>query len=314
MVVLGAIFVKFVPERTTVPAVTAEKERPVTPSPPADAPKTPPPDVAPRTTADAVKPAPDIAKTTEAPPRTFRDCDDCPLMVALPGGTFTMGSPANEAERSDDEGPQHKVTIEPFAIGKTEVTFAEWHACVAAGGCDGYRPGDNGWGRGSRPVINVSWQDAQVYVAWLSKRSGKPYRLPTEAEWEYAARAGTTTPFSFGATISTAQANYDGNYAYGGGLKGEYRQQTVPAGSLPANPWGLHEMHGNVREWVEDCWHDNYQGAPRDGWAWSGQCSYRVGRGGSWVNNPGTSVRRTAIRHVPDVRSNVLGFRVARTL
>ena len=117
-----------------------------------------------------------------------------------------------------------------------------------------------GWGRGRRPVINVSWDDAKAYVRWLSDKTGKPYRLPSEAEWEYAARAGTSNPFHFGSTISTSQANYDGNYMYGGGVKGVYRERTVTVGSFPANPFGLHDVHGNVREWVEDCWNGNYAG------------------------------------------------------
>jgi formylglycine-generating enzyme required for sulfatase activity len=163
-------------------------------------------------------------------------------------------------------------------------------------------------------VVNVSWQDAQAYVSWISKQIGKPYRLPTEAEWEYAARAGTTTPFSFGETISTTQANYDGRYFYGRGSKGEYRRQTVPVGSLPANPWGLYEMHGNVWEWVEDCW-QSYQGAPQDSRVWvEASCTERVLRGGSLNNRP--KDLRSAIRiwAGPDFRNYDLGFRVARTL
>ncbi|MFO1155993.1 MAG: SUMF1/EgtB/PvdO family nonheme iron enzyme [Rhodospirillales bacterium] len=133
---------------------------------------------------------------TLKPLDSFTDCPDCPEMVGIPGGSFMMGSPDIEAGRSSYEGPQHKVTIRPFAIGKDEVTFDQWDACAAAGGCRGYKPDDKGWGRGQRPVINVSWQDAQAYVGWLARYTGKPYRLPSEAEWEYAARSGTTTPFA----------------------------------------------------------------------------------------------------------------------
>jgi formylglycine-generating enzyme required for sulfatase activity len=165
-------------------------------------------------------------------------------------------------------------------------------------------------------VVNVSWQDAQAYVRWLLKQTAKPYRLPTEAEWEYATRAGTMTPFSFGKTISTAQANYDGRYTYGlSGSKGQYRQQTVPVGSLPANPWGLHEVHGNVWESVEDCWHESYQDAPQDGRAWVDvSCPERVARGGAWNDNPRhlRSASRAQIR--PDGRYDLVGFRVARTI
>ena len=228
-----------------------------------------------------------------------------------------MGSPAEEKHRDDDEGPRHKVTInDPFAVGVYEVTFNEWDYCVRQGGCRGYRPNDKGWGRRDRPVINVSWHDAKAYVQWLSQKTGKPYRLLTEAEWEYAARAGTTTPFHFGNTISTDQANYDGNYAYGSGTKGRYRKQTIPVGSFSANDFGLYDMHGNVWEWVEDCWHDSYRGAPTDGSAWiaRGDCSKRVDRGGSWNGSP--VLLRSAYRDWNDsgVRYNNIGFRVALTL
>jgi formylglycine-generating enzyme required for sulfatase activity/WD40 repeat protein len=245
----------------------------------------------------------------------FKECDGCPEMVALSGGTFIMGSPQNEGRRDRDEGPQRQVTIKPFAIGKHEVTFAQWDACVAAGGCNGHRPTDSGArDRDRLPVINVSWQDAQGYVSWLAKQTGKPYRLPTEAEWEYAARAGTTTPFSFGETINTAQANYDGRSYYGRrGRKGEYRKHAVPVGSLPANSWGLYEMHGNVWEWVEDCWHESYKDAPQDGSAWiETSCTDRVGRGGSWNNKPKDLRSASRAQGRPDDRYDLMGFRVAR--
>ena len=223
------------------------------------------------------------------PGREFQDCDECPKMVVVPAGAFRMGSPSSEADRNEDESPQHRVTIPAaFAVGKYEVTFAEWDACVSAGGCGGYRPADRGWGRGQRPAINVSWRDAKAYVAWLSDKTGEQYRLLSEAEWEYAARAGTTGPFHFGSTISTDQANYNGNHTYGSGRKGVYRKKTVPVGSFPANAFGLHDMHGNAREWVEDCWHGSYASAPRDGSAWTSGCDggQRVLRGGSWSNGP----------------------------
>jgi formylglycine-generating enzyme required for sulfatase activity len=247
----------------------------------------------------------------------FRDCPYCPEMVVVPAGEFMMGSPDSEAGRLSDEGPQHRVRIaQPFAVGRFEVTFDEWDACVAGGGCGGYRPDDNGWGRGRQPVINVSWDDAKVYVQWLSSRTGKSYRLPSEAEWEYVARAGTTAPFWTGATISTDQANYDGRYTYDGGKNGEYRQRSIPVGSLPANQWGLHEVLGNVSEWVEDCYHNSYADAPGDGSPWSaGSCaSGRVVRGGSWGNTPWLA--RSAFRNwlEPDFRVNYLGFRVSRAL
>ncbi len=203
-----------------------------------------------------------------------------PEMVRIKPGTFLMGCPMGEAG-DDDERPQHEVRIAGnFAIGKYAVTFDEYDAFAKATQRD--LPSDEGWGRGRRPVINVSWEDAVAYAQWLSEMTGKLYRLPAEAEWEYAARAGTKTPYSTGNCIDTAKANYDGNYDWGDCPKtGLYREQTVEVGSLPANPWGLHEVHGNVYEWVQDCWNDSYQGAPADGSAWeAGDCARRVLRGG----------------------------------
>ena len=187
-----------------------------------------------------------------------------------------MGSPPKEADRFDNEGPQHRVTIaKPFAVGKFEATFAEWDACVAAGGCK-HRPGDKGWGRGKRPVFDVSWNDiTEEYLPWLSRRTGKAYRLLGEAEWEYVARAGTTTPYWWGSSDSTKKANYWG--------EGPFRGKTVPVDSFGPNPWGLYNVHGNVSEWVEDCWNENYDGAPSDGSArTTGDCSHRIRRGSSW--------------------------------
>ena len=246
------------------------------------------------------------AETRPAPAQAAgpgKDCAECPEMVTVPAGSFVMGSPAGEEGRDDDEGPQRTVTIgRAFAVGKFEVTFAEWDACVAGGGCNGYRPEDRGWGRGNRPVIYVNWNDAQAYVQWLSNRTGKRYRLLSEAEWEYVARAGTTTPFSFGNTITPAQARFASD-------------RTAAVGSFPANRFGLHDMHGNVWEWTEDCYNGSYAGAPSDGSAWrSGDCSRPVLRGGSWYNYP--RYLRSAGRdgNDPSHRVNYVGFRVARTL
>ena len=227
-----------------------------------------------------------------------------------------MGSPESEEKRDDDEGPQHRVTIsEAFGVGVHEVTFDEWDACVSAGGCGGYRPDDEGWGRGRRPVINVSWEDAQRFVEWLREETGEPYRLLSEAEWEYVARGGTSTPFHTGRTISTSQANYEGNYTYGNGRKGEYRERTLPIGSFGANAFGLHDVHGNVWEWVEDCWNESYRGAPSDGSAWErGDCSFRVVRGGSWYDYPRDLRSAYRDRYLFTSLIDVFGFRVARTL
>ena len=247
----------------------------------------------------------------------FRDCDGCPEMVEVSAGTFMMGAPYSEAGSSYHERPVHAVTVPSFAVGVYEVTFEEWDACVAGGGCGGYQPDDEGWGRGRRPVIGVSWDDAQGYVEWLSSLTGERYRLTSESEWEYVARAGTTTPFHTGETIATEQANYNGNVLYPSGEldpNGLYRGQTVPVGSFDANAWGLHDVHGNVREWVQDCWNDGYWGAPADGSAWlSGGCTVRVLRGGSWADGP--SFLRAAYRVATGNRGNGrFGFRVARTL
>ena len=253
-------------------------------------------------------PAPAPAGRALKPLDPFRDCAECPEMIVIPAGSFMMGSPATEPERDKDEGPQRRVTIEPFAIGKTEVTFAQWDACVTAGGCNGYTPSDEGWGRGSRPVVNVSWKDAQVYIDWLERKTGKPYRLPSEAEWEYAARAGATTRYAFGDAITPKDANYGSNVG-----------KTTEVGAYPANAWGLYDMHGNVWEWVEDIYHDSYKGAPTDGSAWTDgertdSSRDRVIRGGSWNYLPW--FLRSAYRggDYPDNRYGYLGFRVARTL
>jgi formylglycine-generating enzyme required for sulfatase activity len=208
------------------------------------------------------------------------------------------------------------VTIEKqFAAGKFETTFEEWDACVLAGACK-HSPNDQGWGRGRRPVINVSWEDAKEYVAWLSKKTGLRYRLLREAEWEYGARAGTNTAFSRGKTITSDDANFDGSYTYCGSGKGQYRKSTVEVGSFAPNPFGLYDMHGNVWEWVEDCWHMDYSGGPANDSAWTTQCNERsrILRGGSWIDPP--RILRSAYRNrnTPVYRSGTVGFRVARTL
>ena len=178
----------------------------------------------------------------------MRDCPECPEMVEIPAGSFVMGSaPTGGLYHSWDEVPQRTVRMQGFALGKYEVTFDEWDACAAAGGC-AHRPGDRGWGRGLRPVVYVSWEDAKQYVAWLSQRTGRRYRLPSEAEWEYAARAGTTTHFWWGNAADRNRAN-----CAGCGSQWDDRQ-TAPVGSFPPNAFGVHDMHGNVKEWVEDCW------------------------------------------------------------
>jgi formylglycine-generating enzyme required for sulfatase activity len=243
----------------------------------------------------------------------FNDCAGCPRMVILPAGEFTMGSPPSEPYRGAES--QHRVTIAtPFAVSKFEITFDEWDACVKGGGCGGYRPDDQNWGRGKRPVINISWDNAEAYVNWLSHMTGENYRLLSESEWEYAARAGTTTPFSSGGMVTPNKANYDGSVD-GAGPSKVNRQKTMPVGSFPANRFGLHDVHGNVSEWVADCWHDEYTAAPADGSPWvEGNCDGRVVRGGSWEDSQGElrSAARTA--GAKDDQFYTDGLRIARNL
>jgi formylglycine-generating enzyme required for sulfatase activity len=248
---------------------------------------------------------------------SFRDCSNCPEMVVVPAGTFTMGSPVNEPERFDRE-MQVRVSIGgPFAAGKYAVTFDEWDACVADGGCNIYKPNDQGWGRGKHPVINVSWDDAKAYTTWLSRKTGMTYRLLSEAEREYVTRADTTMPFWWGSSITPMQANFDGSVDpyRGGGSKGEYRQRTVPVHSFEPNPWGLYNVHGNVWEWTEDCWNDSNTGNPGDGRPrTTGDCSRRVIRGGSWDVDPQLLRSASRLRYPSGVRDISRGFRLARTL
>lgn len=242
--------------------------------------------------------------------RVFKDCPECPEMVEIEPGSFFMGSPWTEQGPKSAEGPRRLVTIaQAFTVGRFEVTFDEWDGCLADGGCNGHRPSDNGWGRGRRPVINVSWNDAQAYVKWVSEKTGETYRLLSEAEWEYAARAGTTSRYAWGDDIGIGNANCDGC-----GSQRDNRQ-TAPVGSFEANALGLHDMHGNVSEWVEDSWRANYEGGPTDGTTWpGGDTSSRIVRGGSWRGS--TDHLRSADRkwEGPFGRIDYVGFRLARTL
>jgi formylglycine-generating enzyme required for sulfatase activity len=244
------------------------------------------------------------------PGDTFQECSKCPVMMVVPAGSFMMGSPAGEPDRFSNEDPQHKVTIaSQFAVGRYELRFDEWDACIADGGCNGYKPPDQGWGREDRPAINVSWVDAHAYVSWLAKKTGKPYRLLTEAEYEYATRAGTQTAYPWGDAIRKDNANCAGCGSQWNG------KETAPVGSFAANGFGLYDMVGNVWEWTQDCYHGSYNGAPTDGSAWtSGDCYLRVLRGGSWRNTP--RGLRSALRDwlASDSRLDLHGFRVGRTL
>ena len=296
-----------------------------------------------------------------APGQVFRDCTACPEMVVVPSGVFVMGSPESDEERLhivldeegqvfhwtvgeliladgqqlqeghrlvEPEGPQRYVTIAaPFALGVSEVTFSEWDACARAGGCGGLIPDNEGWGRGSRPVVNVSWGDAQRYVEWISEATGEEYRLLSEAEWEYAARAGTETARYWGGGDSRQCMYANGADAAGAQEYVDWQElgtyvqcsdgyaETAPARSFDPNAFGLHDMLGNVSEWTEDCWNERYSSAPIDGSAWlSGDCSRRVSRGGSWLNQPGNLRAANRYPFAGDVSNRSVGFCVARTL
>jgi formylglycine-generating enzyme required for sulfatase activity len=257
----------------------------------------------------------------------FRECaKDCPEMVVIPPGEFWMGSRDGEGDQDGSEYPRRKVKIDkPLAVGKFEVTWDEWEACIATRGCDGRGTSDSGYGKGRHPVINVSRDQANAYVAWLRRMTNKPYRLLTEAEWEYAARGITNAdsphpPYPWGDKASREHANYGTDYGTERGGKSEGRDNwfyTAPVGQFPSNAFGLHDMHGNVWEWVEDPWHVNYRGRPPingSAWAEGGDSSLGIVRGGSWYDS--AWFLRSAFRYWwPPQRSEVnLGFRVGRTL
>ncbi len=253
-------------------------------------------------------------------------------LVQIPAGKFLMGAPKGELSRSDDEGPQHQVTLASFLMAQTPITQAQWRAVAAWQPQEGER-----WGRqlnpapsrfqgeqvrllegesntDQRPVERVSWFDAMEFCSRLSQRMGRTYSLPSEAQWEYACRAGSTTPFHFGKTISPELVNYDGNLSYANGPKGIYRQQTIEVASFPANAWGLYDMHGNVWEWCEDHWHGTYKGAPTDGSAWlnpkAEENEWRLLRGGSWYYFPGGCRSAYRIIRHPGFQRGDVGFRV----
>ena len=233
-------------------------------------------------------------------------------MVAIPGGTFIMGSPENEEGYHSSESPQHEVTVPPFFMGKYPVTQQQWRVVAALPKDKIDLKSDPSYFKGDNlPVECVSWNDAQEFCARLSRMANKTYRLPTEAEWEYACRGGTTTPFYCGETISTDLANYNGNYTYGQGQKGEYREKTTEVGIFPANPFGLYDMCGNVWEWCEDGWHENYINAPTDGSAWTSlSTEYMLLRGGSWYYSARYCRAADRVRNSRDARNNACGFRV----
>jgi formylglycine-generating enzyme required for sulfatase activity len=268
-----------------------------------------------------VGPLPSDRERALKPRDGFKECDRCPEMIVTPAGAFMMGSPASELQRGANEGPQQEVVIRAtFAVGRSEVSFEEWFACVAEGGCNSYRPGDYGWGAGKRPVINVSWADAKAYVKWLSEKTGAPYRLLSEAEREYVARGCTSpscpsTPFWFGKEISPARANYDWRFSYAGSPKAQPPRRTVATDASEPNPFGLLHVHGNVWEWVEDCWNETLAGLPQDASPrLTGDCTRHVMRGGAWSDEPKDLRSAKRSWEVAGERRAEIGFRVARTL
>ena len=254
----------------------------------------------------ASRPAPHRPARRQAG-EVFRDCLTCPELVVIPAGRFRMGCVSGR-DCQNFERPVHEVEVPSFALGVYEVTFEEYDGFARATRRD--RPDDQGWGCAGRPVMNVSWADATAYAAWLSEETGKAYRLPSESEWEYAARAGSTTRYGWGDDIGRNRANCDWCRS-----RWDHENRTAPTGSFAANAWGLHDMHGNVWEWVEDCWHQNYARAPRDGSAWTsgGNCGRRVMRGGSWLSDPSSLLSASRVWSDAE-RDDDVGFRVARTL
>ena len=270
-------------------------------------------------------PAPESGEPASAgppPEGAFQDCSACPWMIEVPAGSFLMGSPESEAQRHESEGPQHRVEVAAFAAGVYEVTFDEWEACVEAGGC-GYSPPEVGLPRGPTPVMSVKWEHAQEYVAWLSVETGEGYRLLSEAEWEYAARGGSTSARYWGDS-DRDQCRYANGYDKVGHetIGNLYRQPVAcddghglraPVGSYLPNAFGLYDMLGNVLEWTLDCWNASYEGAPGDGSTWeSGSCEGRVVRGGNYLSE--SRRLRSSVRGALDITNDGIGFRVARDL
>jgi formylglycine-generating enzyme required for sulfatase activity len=260
---------------------------------------------APKTSPAAKAPAP-----VYQPGQVFRDCADCPELVVVPAGVFIMGLGATSKKGK----PAHRVNItEPFAVGRFEITFSEWQACVDDGGCN-REPDDHRWGRNARPIINITYYDAKRYLSWIARKTGYRYRLPSEAEWEYVNRAGTTTRWWWGAEVGRNNANCkDCKSRWSDG--GDAPHGTAPVGTFPANAFGLFDTAANVFEWVEDCWNESHKNAPGDGSARTeGNCRYRVIRGGSFYYYSKVARSSYRAKNPPNVKSYWLGFRVLREL
>jgi len=237
-------------------------------------------------------------------------------MIVINPGAGKLGSPDFEKKRARFENPMRDTFINyRFEVSKYEITFDDWNKCVSSGGCAGHKPDDKGWGRGKRPVINVSYNDAQNFLKWLNSKTGQNYRLLSEAEWEYVARAGQDAPFGTGFDMSAQYANFDGKAPYGSGTPGPYLRKTQPVGQYEPNAFGVYDMHGNVYEWVEDCWNKDHSGAIGDGSARKdGDCKFRIMKGGSWVTHGYQTRAAARIRYVTDYRYDDYGIRIARTL
>ena len=237
-------------------------------------------------------------------------------MVVINPGSGKLGSPDSEKKRQRYENPMRDTQINyQFEVSKYEITFDDWDKCLSDGGCSGHKPDDKGWGRGRRPVIDISFDDTQNFISWLNRKTGQTYRLLSEAEWEYVARAGQDAPFGQGFEMSAKYANFDGKAPYGTSEKGQYLRKTEVVGKYEPNAFGIYDMHGNVYEWVEDCWNEDHSGAMGDGSARKdGDCDYRIMKGGSWVTH-GYQMRAAArVRYVTDYRYDDYGMRLARTL
>lgn len=299
------------PAPTESPRATPATSKPVEPArrPPAAPARTeaapsasPPPATA--APSPSPPPSPSPAAVAATPASEIKDCPTCPVLVSLPGGAYTMGSDSGDLS----ERPAHNVSIgKRFAIGKYEVTVEQWNACAEAGACPRIATLANAIK--NSPARDVSWEDAQTYVKWLSKTTGKPYRLPTEVEWEYAARGGTSTRFWWGAQLQNGKAACkDCGPPW-------QKEAPSPVGSYASNPFGLYDVNGNVWEWVSDCWHSSYKGAPADARAWDeANCRVRVIRGGSWLDGADYMPSSTRFRYDASVRYTQNGFRIARDI
>jgi formylglycine-generating enzyme required for sulfatase activity len=248
------------------------------------------------------------------PKDSFKECDVCPEMVVVPKGSFMMGTPITEVDRAKGEDPLHRVSFaKPFAVGRFTISFDDWDACLADGGCSGIKGDDKGFGRGRMPAQGINFEAAKSYLAWLSKKVGRTYRLPSESEREYFTRAGTTMPFWFGNTISSQDANYLASTPYANGPRGVDSKGPVVVDSYAPNPFGLYQVHGNVWEWTEDCFNKRYnEDTPTDGAPWlEGDCGKRILRGGTW--NWSADVARSGARD-DSYAGGSKSFRVVRTL